>query len=79
MIEGHHDTEILRRGRLLRPVIRNRMTLVRRARGEWQALRIMAGSRNSETPIISPDLAEGQGAALHRLLDGLGRMPQEEG
>lgn len=79
IIEGDHDTAILRRGTLLRPVIRNRMTLVRTGRGEWQALRIMAESRNSETPIISPDLAEGQRAALQRLLDGFVRRPQTEG
>lgn len=59
-ITGSHDTWLLRGRDPLCAPYRSRMTLVQGGSGDWQTLRVEIAIRNAVTPIISPDLAEGQ-------------------
>lgn len=66
MITGWHDTFVLRDGVPVWPPYLNFMTLIRYDDGQWRGVRVEARAYNSETPILSPDLAEAQRLDLQR-------------
>jgi hypothetical protein len=77
VIVGEHDTYLLQNGKVLRPPYLNVMTLVLSSDGRWRGCRIEAVERNSDVPIISPDLAVAQQRDLQRKFRELYKAPQD--
>jgi hypothetical protein len=66
MIMGMHDTFILRDGVPVIAPLKNRMTLLL-IDGCWRGARLEVETRNTDCPILSPDLAAAQRRELQRL------------